>query len=502
MPEHATDIVKAAGMCPHGNFPATCKNCAVEAQETREISAEGWKLVREAPVITGGKETFNSLSGSVENEWMRPLFFQLGEVVPGAGMEQAAKVIPTMGRAAFIERETSFDGENFHFLQWKGVGKNPYNLEIQHVAQEQGRTVEYPLGNKGLSPLMLVSAEGRAMLRFVGASCYEDLVIEAKNQERFSTYGLRMPKILGTMKFSREFCAAQGLPLPETDDPEDFRGQTFEEFLETHREEIKPEVWKRMMAAGELKSGYTSAILGQNVRAFRNVWRAEDVERILADADVQAKKQNIETVFDTSRQILGQELEKELDRQEFAKEFARTLGEQTAILIANDIDHGSLSDLKQNITLAGEVVDFDATEVVDKARLEDENNWPDWVKEDPSQKSRFAEDWKQQKKDELYRQVYYVASHLKPVLDGLAVIDGEGETMTQDVAKAFVAGLQSRLPPERLAAIVLRLEERQDLDKVDGIYTSYDGTVDERKRQNFEGCQEIFDRVSQCLREK
>ncbi|MBI4256704.1 hypothetical protein HY626_01450 [Candidatus Uhrbacteria bacterium] len=436
---------------------------------------------------------------------MRPLFFQRpdGAFQPEMTTRTlTAKVIPTMGRAAFIEQPTSIRGAKFSYVQWKGVGENPHNAEIEEYAKANGGTVEFPLGKKGVSPLMLVSVDGRSMLRFLGGSYYEDLVAETKNQGKFSQFGLRMPEILKTIKFSRSFCEQQGLPMPNSDDPEDVGGQTFDEYLESHRSEIELSLYTKLFSSGEAHAGYTSLILGQNIRAFRNVWRAEDFERILdSRTETEDRTSAVQNVFDASAQILGEELGRELDTQEYVKEYAKILGEQTAILLANKLNHGSLADLKQNITLAGEVVDFDATTILDDTYLQDPTHYPDWVMVDGKPDQAHVQEWKDQQLDELYRQVYYMASHIQPLLEGIKLLQGESVVISKPFIVAFVEGLKQSISTDQLGALKKRIEKDETFGTVEGMYTGYGGSIDERRRKNFQGCENLFDELNKALLE-
>ena len=501
-------------ICPHCGYPTrvnehapTCpsRHGSEEMKPTPETIGERRdKFVYEAPALLASQDAYVSLSNTTpSSEMMRPLFFQRPDEVFRPEMTAntlTAKVIPTMGRAAFIERPTTVRGATFPFLQWKGVGENPHNAEIEESARTKGGTVEFPLGKKGVSPLMLVSADGRTMFRFLGGSFYEDLVTEARNQEQFSQFGLRMPEIVETIKFSRSFCEQQGLPMPNSDDPEDVSGQTFDEYLESHRGEIEPGLFARLSSSGEAKSGYTSLILGQNIRAFRNVWRAEDFERILdSRAGTEDKASAVQNVFDESAQILSKELGRELDTQEYVAEYAKLLGEQTGILLANKLNHGSLADLKQNITLAGEVVDFDATIILDDAYLQDPTNYPNWVMVDGKPDQAHVQEWKDQQFDEFYRQVYYMISHIQPLLEGIKLIQGESPVPSKSFVATFVEGLKQSIPADQLGVLKKRIERNETFGTVEGMYAGYGGSIDERRRKNFQGCEDLFDELNQAL---
>ncbi|PJA45375.1 hypothetical protein CO174_03570 [Candidatus Uhrbacteria bacterium CG_4_9_14_3_um_filter_50_9] len=501
-------------VCAHCGYPQQINEHAFDCPTKKPKQAEGTiegrqrrenGFVREAPAFFVATDSFVSLPGSEHPNLIHPLFFQRSDTVLPPDMVEkttTAQVIPTMGRAAFIEQPSTFHGEKFNYLQWKGVGENPHNVDIEESARQKGATTEFPLGKKGVSPLMFVSADGRSMLRFLGGSFYEDLLEESENHKRLSRFGLRMPEIVGTIKFSRAFCEQQGLPMPDSDEPEDIEGQTLEAYLLSHKDEIDPNLYEKLLTSSEAKSGYRSLILGQNVRAFRNVWRAEDLERIMDATQTETEKEKaISDVFTTSRQIIGEELGRELDNPEFVKAYAGILGAQTGILLANKLDHGSLSDLKQNITLAGEVVDFDATKVIDEEYLHDEQNYPDWVYKDGVPQPDLIEEWRKTQLDELFRQVYYMASHLQPLLDGLTLLHEGGREIEMNAVEAFIQGLKGTTPPEMLETLRSRLDDNASFGTAKNLYTSYDGSVDEMKRKNFDGCKELFSRLNTFLTE-
>lgn len=288
--------------------------------------------------------------------------------------------------------------------------------------------------------------------------------------------------------------------MPDSDDPKDVGGQTVDEYLESHRSEIEPDLYARLSSSSEANAGYTSLILGQNIRAFRNVWRAEDLERIL-DSRVQTgdKTSAIQNVFDVSAQILSEELGHELDTQEYVKEYAKLLGEQTGILLANKLNHGSLADLKQNITLAGEVVDFDATTILDDDYLQDPSHYPDWVMVDGKPDQTHVQEWRDQQLDELYRQVYYMASHIQPILEGIKQLQEKTEIPLELSVAAFVEGLIQSIPADQLKILRERIDKDEAFGTVKGLYTGYGGSIDERRRKNFQGCEDLFDKLSQML---
>jgi len=164
-----------------------------------ETGPETKELIPEYPGLIIKEK---GILGSGPSELNRPLL-QAGQREIGSGEELVEmKETPSMGRAAFIERLVTIDGVDYNFLQWKGVCSNGLNEEMEENAKKYGGQLDYPLGDKGISPIFFMSVEGKRILRFRGASFYSNLLHEKRNAERFSAYGLRMPKLLGTIKFS------------------------------------------------------------------------------------------------------------------------------------------------------------------------------------------------------------------------------------------------------------------------------------------------------------
>ena len=306
-------------------------NCPTRGETIREMRdlvwAETGRMLDDADYLTTGAEP------SVPAELLRPVIAR-GDKMGGTAI--GIKEIPTMGKAAFVERPVVVDGVAYRFVQWKGVGANCASDRMDDGSKSRGATALFPLGERGMAPLFFLEQKGDPekgetdlrILRFKGGAFYEDLLVEAKKSEEFAEYGLRTPRILATVKFTRAFCERNDLPLPDDDGPENADGQTLRAYLESHRSQIEPDAFERLLTAHELSAGYGSAILGENVRAFRNVWRVDDIERVMKEQGSLARTEKLAAIVDASARILSAELGRELSREEFLREFVVLLGAQ------------------------------------------------------------------------------------------------------------------------------------------------------------------------------
>ncbi|MBU0546212.1 hypothetical protein KJ742_04075 [Patescibacteria group bacterium] len=419
--------------------------------------------------------------------YLRPMF--IGEhgrnMVCDADMPaNAVKSTVAMGKAACIEHPTRIGSTDYNFMQWKGVGENRVNERGQKKIEAKGGTISFPLGKESAMPLFVAEVDEKLLVRFMGAAYYEDLLLEEKQSELMEKYGLRMPKILTTIKFSRQFCIDNNLPIPDNDDPEDIAGQNPVEHIKANEERINdPELYKKMIGSYEAQD-YKSAILGQNVRAFRNVWRVSELEDAMKEMDQEKRKEKISSILDTSRLILAKEFGEDMSDENFLKTFSKLLGRQAAILLENRINQGAMNNHKQDITLAAEVCDFDGSYQLNEDYLNDEKNQPEWVGGDEARKK----EWIKEKERALYRQVLLVGAHIKPVIEALR--QGEDKTPEVTTVKTFVDSIVTNLSPKTkkdLTAFLDTAENFQDIKDIAG--------YDLQTQENFAGYQDFFDTI-------
>ena len=129
------------------------------------------------------------------------------------------------------------------------------------------------------------------MLRFEGTAFHEDLLEETKITNIVRKLGVDAPEVVATIKFSRDFCQKNNLPVPADDDPSDSKGQKLIEYVEQYKDQIDPDLYQRMLTSYDIqKDAYESGVLGQNIRKMKNVWRFNDVvARALDKKEVQRK---------------------------------------------------------------------------------------------------------------------------------------------------------------------------------------------------------------------
>lgn len=464
---------------------------------------------------------------------IRPLFVgKTGSASAEQGSVQLeVKSTMAMGKAAFVEQSVIIDGIEYGFVQWKGVGSNAVNENVSAIVEAMGGTVDYPLGQDGVSPLFFIEVQGKKMLRFNGSAFYVDLLVEAERSRQFAEFGLRMPKILATVKYSREFCLQNDLPLPADDDPSMYGGQTLIEFLEEHRE-IDPALRKRMAEADELRAGYDSAALGQNIRAFRNVWRVSEIEQVMKVKDEGVRRQQLRSMIDASRQVLSREFGVELSDEEFLRKYAELLGDQGGILTENGLLQGAMNNHKQDITLAAEICDFDGGEFVNDEYIAatlggswvgKNIRWMDETDEDKRQwfldnekyegnkrdlrdywggkvtKEKLLKKWTEQWKSyiftKLHRQILLLGAHLKPLADAERTLSG-GSSKEKTMIDSYAFRVVDGLSPEKKTLLLKELDNPRfaDIQDIAG--------SDEQTKYNFAGYQTFFDAMVTALKEK
>ncbi|MBI2473775.1 hypothetical protein HYV70_04455 [Candidatus Uhrbacteria bacterium] len=482
-------------ICSHCGYPLHigehASNCPTR-QETKtnilERRIETKELIPEFPGLVIKEQGF---LGAGPTEFCKPLFRvspqDASSEYPQKRLE--IKETPSMGKAAFIEQTSHIDGIDYHFLQWKGIGSNANNEQMQQKAEQAGGSWAYPLGKRGVAPLFFLEVKGKQLLRFRGAAFYGDLLLEARQTQRFASYHLRMPKIVETIKFDREFAQTNNLPVPESDNPQDTRGEGLLDFIERHKGQIDPIFFKKLLNAQEFKDGYESAILGENIRAFRNIWRVDDVEKVLKESESSERTDKLRLIIESSRQILSQERKQELTAEEFLSEYARLLGQQAGIFIENRLNQGALLNHKQDITLAAEICDFDGAYIFNDEYLSNPEHLPSWVKDDETKK-----EWIEEQQLRIDRQVLFIAAHYQPVFDAISTIEGRTYDI-KDVTQTYTEGLVQELSEKQKKRLTqtLLLPEFSRIEVIVG--------DDHMTKENFSGYQDLFNSVTSTLLE-
>lgn len=264
--------------------------------------------------------------------------------------------------------------DHYRFLQWKGVGRSrhgdalwlndrwnvwgnglasplPFRFDVQGGASER-----FPIFSAKLRP-----GAGKSQLlytRIFGGAFHDDILREQRHTERLlalSSGRFRTPLPVAFIKFPRITARTLGLPLPDNDDPECCSGERMNEYIWRCRRD-------GFLARGgdvlsTMPGEYWSGVLGQNMRLFRNVWRFEDLEfALFHPRDIPICRR----IIDQSITWLAQEFESIRSYPDFCDMLAKLLGEQAAVLLEQRVVHGALHQHKQDVTLAGEVADFDS----------------------------------------------------------------------------------------------------------------------------------------------
>jgi hypothetical protein len=391
-----------------------------------------------------------------------------------------------MGKSAFIEQPITIDNVGYYFVQWKGVGKNSANEKAIEKAEAKEGKIIFPLGQDNSMPFFILEIKGKTLVRFMGGAYYEDLLLESENSKIMEQYGLRIPKIISTIKFSIDFCSKNNLPIPKDNDPNSYAGVSLHEFIAENKDKIEPELYKRIMSSYEV-GDYESAILGQNVRAFRNVWRISEIEKVMEETDESTKKEKIYAIFKTSREVFEKEFGNEMDENQFIEMFVSLLGKQVAILLKNNLIHGAMKNHKQDITLAAEICDFDGAYQLSEEYFANEMNKPEWVVNEPT-----MQEWQQEKQQELYRQILLVGSHIKPIVDAAGQID-----IPQDIDKIvniFVTEILKGLSTESIQSLIEFIGKSEQYQTVNNIAGD-----DQMTQSNFNDYQKFFDLIVEKL---
>lgn len=368
----------------------------------------------------------------VPGDVLRPVLATQEQDV-AVGLETNATL--SHGKAAFVERPLQIGEQKFNFVQWKGVGPTWVSRDIVQRVQQRGGKVD--VLHQGSLPLAHIETSGAEMVRFVGGAFYEDLLVEAEQSAAFEAAGVRTPKVLATMKFTSEAARRLGLPLPENDQPGDARGQSMAEILRAQAG-LDAATLERLSKTHEV-TDYASAILGENIRAFRNVWRVEDVEAVLKAPASPERDAQLSRIVSESRSLLDTEFGSIDNDKKFVVALSRLLGEQAATLVRNDLVHGALDGHKQDVTLAGEVCDFDQARKLDASYFGNEKNRPPWAR------AGDDKDWRGYEQLLRNRQVYLLAVHARPVLEAVQSL-GTRDVSEEDVADTFAKAISDNLP--------------------------------------------------------
>ncbi len=351
-----------------------------------------------------------------------------------------------MSKACFVE-DRKEDG--FNFTQWKGTFTKVADQLLIHpdLSRRYGWPVQLTDKSGGIEiglPLMeFKHKNAQPYVRFVGGAYMEDLAHEEEKTKLIAelTNGdLRTPQIVETIPLSDVIAKDKNLPL---------------------QNEKEEEYKKRIGLPADLVfENYSHLGLGQNVRRFKNVWRVMDVELMLKayrSADIETKRiieEDIDDVLTTSGRILSAEFITSFENSKVLNWLAQLLGEQAGLLVGNNIIHGALAGHLQDITLAGEICDFDQTDTVEDAINE-------YRKDKTALRVKEQEEYLQIKN---FRQLYLIAGHIGPIFDATKLLYPEDSKTQKDIAELFAQGFFKSISakPEALIEVKRRIEKYKD----------------------------------------
>lgn len=382
------------------------------------------------------------------------------------------KATIAMGRGGFVEKSFTFQGKPYYFLQWKGRGKgNQYdfhkkNRERSGVQLDEIETLA-PEGNP--FPLFRAQAKGLDTTRFAGGSNFRNLRREAVSSERIQALTgneLRTPPVLATFAFSRQYATEHGLPLPSENGP--FSGENTQAYRDRNHIET----------AGSFGSEkYDSIILGENIRAFKNPWRVDDIEKTLANPDTEQRQQHLRVIFDTSKRVFEQEFQTKFNELGVLKKMTELLAQQTVVLLENNINQGYMAHHKQDISMAGEICDLDGARLLNTEYFdEDLKNLPErfgWILKDDTLTTNAIkrEVWKAEEEAELFAQVLKIGAHLKPILAAVKELDPSAKVTEDELAAYFVQLIKQQ--PQWQQGLAARFDRVLQRDKEQPVMFQY-----------------------------
>ena len=185
--------------------------------------------------------------------------------------------------------------------------------------------------------------------------------------------------------------------------------------------------------------GITSDTFGQNIRRFSNPFRISDLQllRMLSKNLTSCTshllwRTKAEAIIDLSNDLAGFYG----DPRAYATYVCRMIGRASASLICHRILHGQLTDHCQNITLGGELTEFDYSVKVPSIKIPDTN-----VSDDESR---------------LYSQVILLANHVRHFADCMNWIGLECHYI--DYISPFVFGIKELLSKKQTETFLSNLE--------------------------------------------
>ena len=231
--------------------------------------------------------------------------------------------------------------------------------------------------------------------RWAGAANWSHLITDGTKYLEFGHTGkIKTPLLLAVDRFTPDFCKLTGLYFPND------------------------EIVRNLPLLCE-------HICGQNIRRFRNPFRIHDLD-MLRKLSMMSKRKSrsllakAEKILTLSSMLSGFGLNMKL----YAVYMSNQIGRISASLINNGIIHRLLTSHCQNVTLAGELTEFDYSLIVDRHSVNGDSNYT-------------------KKRSYLYSQVLLMANHVRCFADSVRWIGVE--VTYYDLIEAFLLELWNSL---------------------------------------------------------
>ncbi len=367
----------------------------------------------------------------------------------------------------------------YRFMQWKGLGLGAHAhtgwFSPQPLTWGNGRSrplsFRFALASTAPAPFPVFTAAVRwqssepwnpIYTRLYGGAPYEDLIAEAEYTRRCAqlTHGrLRTGHPIALYKWTQKGAHLLHAPRPEDDRCDSVLGESFAGYI-TRRRDEGDRVEDSCLRSNH-NDHYQSAILGQNIRLFRCPWRFEDLELALFHPREPA---HVHAIVADAMECLHWEFGTPMRYPEFCLTLAGILGRQAALLMTHGIVHGALYQHKQDVTLAGELTDFDHSVFL------------------PEELRSGSDSWERRR---LVQQLFLLANHLTVLLEAGVLLRESVSLMA--LATAFLDAFGEGVSHADLKTFLEYCEQHPDAATVDGMVGG-----DPQKMKNLDGFQPFF----------
>lgn len=429
-----------------------------------------------------------------------------------------------MWKACFIEHSLQIDNQWYNFLQWKWVWINSL-IEKMKELFKNWKAEGYFINDdpKLLFPFMIFKQNGSYHPRYYGTAYYDDILLEEQNSQKIidvTKWKIRTPKVLKSFKFSKEFAKQNNIPEPISDDSNDLKWVSLKANIEAMKDSIIEEIvksWKNQEEAQEVYNqiynsyeawDYSSSILGQNIRATKNIFRVSDLILALKNDNIE----DVKYILNVSQKILEKEFKQEfanwMTSEDFLWKYSHLLWQQIWLFIDNKIIHWQLKSHRQDISLAAEICDFDSSVFIEnekylKRKFDDPNEWYNKLNDEKLKKRWFEQLKSYSNPKELYTQIIYIWSHIYPILKSFEKIEWK-KFNVEEFAEKYLEWFISSLSLKSVTDFknFLLLDSKKELDpRYDSNFSSVNWIIKkiwidlDNKENNFMWDYKFFDLI-------